>query len=117
MAPTLLCLHPPFPESPASTLPRPLLQHSPPPQADPHPGNLLLRPDGGLVLLDFGQAKALPARTHASLAELIIALADGVPGAITGAMARLGLEFRARAGGPAPPEEVAKMAYIFFDTR
>ena len=29
--------------------------------ADPHAGNLLLHPDGGLVLLDFGQCKALSA--------------------------------------------------------
>jgi predicted unusual protein kinase regulating ubiquinone biosynthesis (AarF/ABC1/UbiB family) len=28
--------------------------------ADPHPGNLFVRPDGTLVLLDFGLAKALP---------------------------------------------------------
>ena len=28
--------------------------------ADPHPGNILVRPDGGLTFLDFGMVKRLP---------------------------------------------------------
>jgi ubiquinone biosynthesis protein len=39
-------------------------------QADPHPGNLLAREDGTLVLLDFGCAKTLDAHGQRALVEL-----------------------------------------------
>jgi predicted unusual protein kinase regulating ubiquinone biosynthesis (AarF/ABC1/UbiB family) len=42
--------------------------------ADPHPGNLLVRADGVLVLLDFGMVGALPDTLREQFAELIIAL-------------------------------------------
>jgi predicted unusual protein kinase regulating ubiquinone biosynthesis (AarF/ABC1/UbiB family) len=37
---------------------------------DPHPGNLLIREDGSLVLLDFGMVKRLPRETRLAMIEL-----------------------------------------------
>eukprot|EP00873_Tetraselmis_striata_P010841 jgi/Tetstr1/431105/TSEL_020821.t1 len=42
--------------------------------ADPHPGNILLMPDGRLGLLDYGQTKRLPLPVRLSLAKLLVAL-------------------------------------------
>jgi ubiquinone biosynthesis protein len=39
-------------------------------QADPHPGNFLVEPDGGLVLIDFGCCKELPAERRRALLNL-----------------------------------------------
>lgn len=43
-------------------------------QADGHPGNILVRPGGGIALLDYGQSKQLPAKERDALARLILAL-------------------------------------------
>lgn len=45
--------------------------------ADPHPGNILLTPEGRLGLIDYGQIKLLGPTQRRTLAKLIIALADG----------------------------------------
>lgn len=42
--------------------------------ADPHPGNILLRPDGGLAYLDLGAVGELEPRTRRSLLELLRAI-------------------------------------------
>jgi aarF domain-containing kinase len=44
---------------------------------DPHPGNLLLMPDGRLGLVDYGQVKSVPLDFRLKYAKLIVALADG----------------------------------------
>ncbi|KAK3265797.1 hypothetical protein CYMTET_25551 [Cymbomonas tetramitiformis] len=41
---------------------------------DPHPGNIMLMPDGRLGLIDFGQTKALAREDRVMLAKLFIAL-------------------------------------------
>eukprot|EP00755_Sulcionema_specki_P005313 Sspe_Gene.4811::Locus_1589_Transcript_1_1_Confidence_1.000_Length_1721::g.4811::m.4811/K08869/ADCK, ABC1; aarF domain-containing kinase len=41
---------------------------------DPHPGNILLMPDGRLGLIDYGQTKELPVKERLPLARLIVAL-------------------------------------------
>ncbi|CAD7940253.1 unnamed protein product [Amoebophrya sp. A120] len=46
-------------------------------QADPHPGNYLLLPDGRLGCIDFGQMKEVPIRKRLALARLIVALDEG----------------------------------------
>lgn len=45
--------------------------------ADPHPGNLLVRPNGELVLLDFGMVKKVPNDTRIAIIELIKAANEG----------------------------------------
>jgi len=39
--------------------------------ADPHPGNLLVRDTGELILLDFGMVKSVPNETRIAIIELI----------------------------------------------
>lgn len=45
--------------------------------ADPHPGNFLVRPDGTLVLLDFGLVQELSAETRQTLYEAATAALNG----------------------------------------
>jgi cytochrome P450/predicted unusual protein kinase regulating ubiquinone biosynthesis (AarF/ABC1/UbiB family) len=53
-------------------------------QGDPHPGNLLVLPGGGIGVLDFGLAKELPEGFGASVAAMILA---GLGGDGAGALA------------------------------
>ncbi|MFT5661604.1 MAG: ubiquinone biosynthesis protein [Sulfurimonas sp.] len=39
--------------------------------ADPHPGNLLVSPEGELILLDFGMVKSVPSDTRIAIISLI----------------------------------------------
>lgn len=39
--------------------------------ADPHPGNLLVSPEGELILLDFGMVKSVPNNSRVAIIELI----------------------------------------------
>lgn len=45
--------------------------------ADPHPGNVLLTPDGRLGILDAGMVGVVPNRLRRGLVKLLLALADG----------------------------------------
>ena len=45
--------------------------------ADPHPGNLLLTPDGRLALIDLGMVAAVPRRVQSHLVRLLLAVAAG----------------------------------------
>jgi ubiquinone biosynthesis protein len=47
--------------------------------ADPHPGNVLLRPDGGLALVDFGSAGKLDTYERAAVTDILTALALNDP--------------------------------------
>ena len=47
--------------------------------ADPHPGNVLLTPDGQLVLLDIGMMARLTPATRDKMVKLFLALADARP--------------------------------------
>ncbi len=44
--------------------------------ADPHPGNILILPDGRLGLLDYGMVGRLSSRDRETVAETIMALSD-----------------------------------------
>ena len=48
-------------------------------QADPHPGNVLVMPDGRLGLIDYGQCKRLQPDVRRKLARLVISVADDAP--------------------------------------
>lgn len=43
--------------------------------ADPHPGNVMIRPDGGLGLIDFGSAGRLDSYERAAVSDILTALA------------------------------------------
>ena len=45
--------------------------------ADPHPGNLLVTPDGRLALLDLGMVAHIPPRRREQLLKLLFAAVDG----------------------------------------
>lgn len=50
---------------------------------DPHPGNLLVLPDGKIGLLDFGLAKELPPGFAAGVLRMLLAFATGDADAMT----------------------------------
>ncbi len=45
--------------------------------ADPHPGNLIARPDGGITFIDCGMTGQLDRRTTEQLADLVTAVVNG----------------------------------------
>lgn len=78
--------------------------------ADPHPGNLLLRPDGGLCLLDFGMVKRLPRATRVAMIELVKAANEKDFEMFIAACKRLGVVAAA-----APHEQMMELAERMFD--
>ena len=57
--------------------------------ADPHPGNVLVEPDGRLVLLDLGAVERVDERLRANLGRLVRALALGRKRALADAVLAL----------------------------
>ncbi len=77
---------------------------------DPHPGNILLLPDGRLGLIDFGQTKRITAEHRKNLSKLILALAREDKEEACRMMDLMG--FKTEKGDP---YVVWKSAQIFFD--
>jgi ubiquinone biosynthesis protein len=61
-------------------------------QADPHPGNLFVKPDGRIVLVDFGLAKELPEGFGLGLFELMFSMMTMNEAAMIRAFRELGFE-------------------------
>jgi predicted unusual protein kinase regulating ubiquinone biosynthesis (AarF/ABC1/UbiB family) len=80
--------------------------------ADPHPGNLLVQPDGPrLVFLDFGLSKRLPDGFRKGILEFAAALIRGEPEALVQAFLDLG--FATRDGSRDGLYAVARFAVDF----
>jgi ubiquinone biosynthesis protein len=58
--------------------------------ADPHPGNILLMPDGKIGLLDFGMVVRMDDRTREDIEELLIAIVDQDAGRLCSVVMRVG---------------------------
>jgi predicted unusual protein kinase regulating ubiquinone biosynthesis (AarF/ABC1/UbiB family) len=59
--------------------------------ADPHPGNLLVQPDGTLVLLDFGMVIEVDPVTRRHLVHTVLAAVRGDAGEVVEGFFRLGI--------------------------
>lgn len=59
--------------------------------ADPHPGNILVRSDGSIVLLDFGMVGRLSPHTQKHLVSFIIALRNQSSKGVIRAVTELGM--------------------------
>ncbi len=66
--------------------------------ADPHPGNVLVTPDGRLVLLDFGSVGRLSAKRREQVLVVLGSLVDADVGAVSDVL----MDWAGRAGA-APP--------------
>ncbi|CAJ1380609.1 unnamed protein product [Effrenium voratum] len=44
--------------------------------ADPHPGNIFIRPDGSIALIDFGQTKQINFKFRKQVAELMVRVSE-----------------------------------------
>lgn len=62
--------------------------------ADPHPGNLLLTPDGRLALIDLGMVARVPRRVQTHLVKLLIGIGDGDGEEVAGVLAGMGHPLR-----------------------
>lgn len=68
--------------------------------ADPHPGNILVRKsDGRPVLLDFGLTKVLPEPSRLGIARLVLAAAESDAAGVVAAVRALSLDQLAGRGG------------------
>jgi predicted unusual protein kinase regulating ubiquinone biosynthesis (AarF/ABC1/UbiB family) len=75
-------------------------------QADPHPGNVFVRPDGQIVIMDFGLCKELPDGFGLGLFELMFSMMTMNESAMIRAFTELG--FRTKTGDTSTFIELAK---------
>lgn len=81
-------------------------------QADPHPGNIIICPDGKVALLDFGLTKRLPDDVRLGFARLVLASSRRDPAAVLDAFQDLGIRTRHD-----DPESLLTLVRLLFDAR
>jgi len=87
--------------------------------ADPHPGNIFLAPDGTVALLDYGATSKLPDSQRLALARLILELGKGEPDKtkIAAGMVELGFSFAADFDAERGDEIFVRIATGLFTAR
>ena len=83
-------------------------------QADPHPGNLFVQPDGKVVVLDFGLSKELPEGFGLGLFELMFSMMTLNESAMIRAFEALG--FETKTGDPSTFVGIARRMMKRSDT-
>jgi predicted unusual protein kinase regulating ubiquinone biosynthesis (AarF/ABC1/UbiB family) len=83
-------------------------------QADPHPGNLFVRPNRQIVLMDFGLSKQLPEGFGLGLFELMFSMMTLNEAAMIRAFEELG--FETRTGDPSTFVRIARRMMSRSDT-
>ncbi len=83
-------------------------------QADPHPGNLFVRPNRQIVLMDFGLSKQLPEGFGLGLFELMFSMMTLNEAAMVRAFGELG--FETKTGDPATFVRIARRMMSRSDT-
>ncbi|MFZ5721328.1 MAG: AarF/UbiB family protein [Pseudomonadota bacterium] len=71
--------------------------------ADPHPGNVLVTPDGRLALLDFGSVGRLSAKRREQVLVVLGSLVDADVRAVPDVL----MDWSGRSGAPPPGPEQA----------
>lgn len=69
--------------------------------ADPHPGNVMLRPDGGLALIDFGSTGRLDVFERSAVAGILTGLAHNDPSMLRSSALDVGM-----GGGDIDPDQL-----------
>ncbi|HEX5522870.1 MAG TPA: AarF/UbiB family protein [Pedococcus sp.] len=67
--------------------------------ADPHPGNVLLTPDGRLALIDLGMVATVPPRVQDSIVKLLLAISDADGEEVATVLAAMGSPLEGYDGG------------------
>ena len=83
--------------------------------ADPHPGNILVRADGGIVFIDFGAVGVLSPEMKEGIPVFLEGVIRRDSQKITGALRRMG--FVARPGDGVPSGDVAERVIEYFQRR
>jgi len=83
--------------------------------ADPHPGNVLLLPDGRLGLIDYGMVGRLSLRERLLVARVVVAIAAGDKDEVVRLHQEAGYRTCWMSGQPHPPSLVYRFATWHFD--
>lgn len=59
--------------------------------ADPHPGNLFVRPDGGVIFIDFGMVGRIAEREKKAIRKMVSSIISGDAGLMAEALVDLGV--------------------------
>jgi hypothetical protein len=105
--------------APLAPLPAPDHNDSRAPQgvynADPHPGNVLLLPDGRLGLIDYGMTGRLEPPEREAIARVVLGLAAGDQRAVVEEYERAGYRACWHTGAPHGPDAVFRFATFHLD--